>query len=149
MSRFFSFLFCLGMTLLFLICIGSYLIDQLTFVQRAPTAFVKGVMTKVTLDSSGPDDDASCNALVKFSPKQKHSREISYGLSSWSFLGLTNCNGQVGDVVDVAYHIADPNDARVLPPGGFLLGNWIWFIALIFVLLVGGTLTWSSWSNAL
>ena len=56
-------------------------------------------------------------------------------------MSATQCGGQVGDVVNVAYHINDPHDARIIPPGGFLLGNWVGVAAFIGILLGGGFVT--------
>src|SRR5205823_5542522 len=108
-------LFCLGITLLFLVLISWFLVDQLTFMQRAPTTIVQGKITSITIDSPG-SDDASCHARVQFYTNHKQSIEIINSLSSTTGMGITHCNGQVGDVVNVAYHITDPHDARVIPP---------------------------------
>lgn len=89
------FLLFLGLTLLFLIGIGETLIDQLTFVQRAPTAIVKGVVTKT--------DSVACYDTVKFPATKRRSIEILYEPSSWSLsigpVSYSEC-GNVGDTVD-------------------------------------------------
>ncbi len=140
MKRLFTLLLCLGGTLFLLFYIGADLIDQLTFVQCAPTTIVKGVITEVTSTPSSLGE-VTCHAIIKFFINQNRSGEISDVQSS------TNCSGNVGDVVDVAYHLADPSDARIIPPGGFLLGNWIMFLSIILVLYIGGTITFYSWNS--
>lgn len=148
MSRFFAVFICLGVTLILLGAICWAMFDQLTFVQRAPTAFARGTITSVII-TKDPEDGDSCSALVAFSTDQNRNIEFSYGLSTSSFFigngGSTICGNKVGDVFDIAYHTSDPNDARVIPPGGFLFGNWAWLLAFFFVLAAGGTITVVTW----
>ena len=61
-------LFCLGATLLFLVCISWFLVDQLTFMQRAPTIIVKGKITSITIDSTGSSDDPTATRVFNFTP---------------------------------------------------------------------------------
>jgi hypothetical protein len=135
--------------LVFLYIVIAALIDQLTFTQRSPSAFVKGTVTRqetsyqasttscstnpsytspdggvqytTTCTTSGPT--STCDAYVQFYTHQNQRIEIE-----------GPCYAQQDGQVDVAYHLDNPHDARVIPPNGFLLGNWPLFIALIFLL---------------
>jgi len=137
--RIFTFLAVLCFCGLLFFVIVSYLIDRSTFVQRAPTAFTKGKIISVTDARSG--DGYSCTTLVQFSPDHKQSIEIS---ADGGDADEDKCNGYRGNVVDVAYHIANPHDARVMSPGGFSLGEWIFFIC---ALLLDVALVWGAWKS--
>jgi hypothetical protein len=139
-GRIIASLFWLSMFLFVLSLIGWHLIDELTFVQHAPTAIVKGTITQVTTKEilTPSNHYETCDALITFSPYQKHSIEFSSDIS---------CDSKVGDIVSVAYHIADPNDARVIPPGGFLLRGWVLFVVIIVFLLVGGAIARTIWRD--
>lgn len=145
-TRFVSFLLSLiyniailAAILFFPIIIGWSLVDQLTFIQRAPTSIVQGKITSITIEAPGTED-ASCQAHIQFVAHDEQRIEIINPLSDTTKMGETYCDGRVGDSMKVAYHIADPHDARVIPPRGFLLGNLGVIVAFIFVSLGSGFL---------
>jgi len=145
-----SLLLCVG-SFVMLFSIGWSLLDRFTFMQRAPTAIVKGKILDVTFSpprytcsssssGDGPptshcdyDSSDSCNARVQFSTNQEQRREIIYQSGQDT---LSECRKQVGKMIDVAYYIADPRDARVPPPEVSLLEMMSDIFLILFFLLI-------------
>lgn len=132
-----------ALALLFLAIIGWHILDQVTFAWRAPTTFTNGTITNVTVDY-----DDLCHTLVRFPTGPDTSENFSAPLTSWSSsleigpfeTSSVQCNGHISETVSVAYHPSDPKNARLVPPGGFWLGNWPLFVAFLLIFLIGGSL---------
>jgi hypothetical protein len=137
---------------------GWSLYDRATFMQRAPTTIVKGNILDVTFQppeyvchyssantNSSPDchydSSNSCNARVQFSPSPEQLREVTYRTGIGT---LSECRAQVGKTVEVAYHTAHPEDARVPVPlvSPFEVAVYLFF-ALFFLVF------WVCWWRSL
>jgi hypothetical protein len=125
----------IGLLLLCMLSVIGDIVDHSTFEQRAPTATAKGTITRIDVSHD------SCNAHVQFRTVQGQLIEFKHEVGS-SRVEVNDqpvwisCDKQVGDTLDVVYHLDNPQSALVLPPGGFQALIWQDLFTLVFILPV-------------
>jgi hypothetical protein len=120
-----AFIFLIGLVMLV-----SWYVEEGTFQQRAASVLTTGEVVKITVTETATynGNTTTCTPTIRFFTRQGQAIEFSPADTS-----SDDCNRQVGDVVNVAYHADNPEEARIIPSGGPWLGN-------LPPLIVGGVL---------
>jgi Protein of unknown function (DUF3592) len=102
-----------------LLCLFGLVIVVSWYMGEGTFVLTTGEIIKITDTEMATYNGTStiCTPTIRFFTRQEQAIEFSQTTTS-----SDDCNRQVGDVVNVAYHADNPEEAQVIPSGGPWLG---------------------------